>query len=467
MARPGDDDYVWSDFDFSDFEEDLETLQSEEYIVEDDLSDGDDQSDAVTNAAASKLYVCEVCGKKYKIARWFDKHKSKEHPETITAEAPQPGTSNTSDEQGASNNTSAKGPRKATQSRRKLKVKRPTSKFEEKDALQEGPQLLTDALQEATNNPAWKVTFGSMETPGNRARRTATEILDIWPNVDSKNFILTLFTLLCSVITAGDTSVLFTAGNEVMWAAYHKLCSGEVFHSLWNNLMSKLKKDPCPSLYIFITKKVFEGLLKMKHNVDAPPSSGNCNSDDIRNMSEAEEQVLRYVAGYIPHALLKRYKKCNNKIAKLYVSVLEQWKVSGTRHSDTSFLKYTEGWVNAVDRGGLFNVTDKVYLFFRAMEKIVRSTANIQQLNQGIATGIKHETIRKLETDFLVNKYWCVIACDITDEKASVALMEKVLSYYVNLRCKAFADAYMLVHNAAASKKGEKSLRKSLNSQDS
>ncbi|XP_019616613.1 PREDICTED: uncharacterized protein LOC109464120 [Branchiostoma belcheri] len=475
MARPGDDDFEWSDFDFSDFEEELEILEREdEYRVEDDLSDCSDsekQSSAVTSAAANSAsvatsgrgaYECDVCGKVYKNAGWLGKHKSKEHPKA--AETPQPGTSNSS----TSDHTTPKGAEKTTKPRRKLQVKRPTSKFEQKDALQEGPELLKNALQEATTYPIWQLTLGT-DTPGNIAARTATEVLNTYTTVDHTNFITTLCTQLWSVITAADSSVLCSAGNESMFSAYHKLCSSESFRTLWDNFMSSLGKAPCNLLYQFITGRMFEGLLEKKHNVDVPPNTANVTNDDTA-MTDAEEQVLRYIAGYIPHALLKRYQKYDSKIAKLYVAFLVQWKVPGNSHSHTSFLKFTEGWVNAVNRGGLFTVSDQVYLFFRAMEKVVRSTVNTQQLRQDRLKGVKNDIITKLETDFLVNKYWCTLACNITDEKASVALLEKILVYYVNLRCRAFADAYILVKrhkdNAATSKKGEKSLRKSLNTSD-
>ncbi|XP_035662528.1 uncharacterized protein LOC118406548 [Branchiostoma floridae] len=462
MARPGDDDFVWSDFDFSDFEDDFEAMEEEDECVE-GLSHSSSQSATKTSAAASGrgAFECDVCGKPYKNAGSFRRHKEREHP-VSTVTDPEPGTSNTPDK------TQVKGAGKASKPRRKLKVKRPTSKLGKEDALAEGPRLVKDAIEEATKYPPWLLTFGTVATPGNKAAKIAADIFGRWATSDNAHFIMTLCSLLWCVISAADTSVLCSSANETMFGAFHKLCTGDQFQNLWNTFMSSLDQIPCPLLHMFVTNKVFEGLLAKKHSVDAPITGGTCSDVDTA-MTNAEEQVLRYVAGYIPHALLKHYKKYDNKLAKLYATVLSEWKVDGAKHSSTgkaTFLKYTEGWVDKVNRGGLYVVTDQVYLFFRAVEKVVRSTANVQQLRQGTLTGIKDDIMNKLETDFLVNKYWCAIACSITDEKASVALLEKILLYFVNLRCRAFAEAHIAVMRQknidAASKKGEKSLRKSL-----
>ncbi|XP_078584070.1 uncharacterized protein LOC144866506 [Branchiostoma floridae x Branchiostoma japonicum] len=303
-----------------------------------------------------------------------------------------------------------------------------------------------------------------MTTPGNTAARVASDVVGIAETPACISFILALCALLWPVIIAGDNSVLCNAANEAMFAEYYKMCTGDDFYSLWDSFMATIGQLQCPLLYQFVTEKLFEGLLTKKHSVDAPRSSAS--SVDI-TISNTEEQVLRYVAGFIPHALLRRYKRYNNRTAQLYVAVLQQWKVSAVTHTHTTFLQYTEGWVNAVNRGGLFVVTDEVYLFFRAVEKVVRTTANFDQVSKGKLTGIKEDIMKNLESSFLVNKYWCTIASSIANEKASIKLLETVLIYYVNLRCRSFADAYNLVtrhkDNEGASKKGEKSLRKSLN----
>ncbi|CAH1241400.1 Hypp6358 [Branchiostoma lanceolatum] len=471
MARPGDDEFEWNDFDFSDFsdfEDDFDEIEAESDSEEYDPVGGGNATSAGAGGRAE--LACDVCGKVYKYAGSLSKHKAKDHgtsteaPQPGTSKAPQPGTSKTGEERGSPDNTSLTGPDKATKSKRKLRVKRPASVFQKEDALKEGPELVKGALEVAAAYRPWLLEFGSMTTPGNSAAKAAEAILGIVGTPDFNNFAIALCALLWIVIIAGDQSVLCNAATEAMWAEYYNMCTSDGYYSLWDSSMASIGKSQCPLLYQFVSRKVLEGLLRKKHSVDVP--SASASNTDI-TISSHEEQVLRYIAGYIPHALLRRYQRFSNKTAQVYVAVLQKWKVSAVTKTQTTFLEYTKGWVDRVNRGGLFLVTDDVYLFFRVVEKVVRTTANFDQVCKHKLTGIKEDIMKNLESNYLVNHYWSTrLACSITSEKASIALLETVLSYYVSLRCRSFAEAYMLVtnhRNKNASKKGEKCLRKSLN----
>ncbi|XP_035660383.1 uncharacterized protein LOC118405089 [Branchiostoma floridae] len=412
MACPGDDDdlqLAWSDYDSSDLEEDFQELERKEAVLSSE--EADSRSDDHWEASSGK----NVCGK-------------------CADEAPQAVTASTSDGQGRPSHMASTGPGCASKPHPKLKVKRPASHFREADAMKEGPGLVKDALVAATKYPPFLLKIGSMVTPGNTAANTAEAMLKIWGTVDSSRFITTLCTSLWSVISAREKSVLNSACNEAMYSAYHKYCTSEMHHTLCNTFMSSIGVNPCVLLYQFVTKRVQEGILHLKYSADI-----SNDTDTSVNMTYAERQILRYIAGYIPHAMLRRYQKySNNMVAKLYVSFLKQCSVPPTNSSYTTFLQYAQGWINTVDDGRLFTVTDEVYLFFRAVENVVRYTAN---LCKGRLTSIKDAIVRNLEVDVEVNKYWCCLASNsITNEKASIALLESFLSYYVDIRCTAFAD---------------------------
>ena len=86
-----------------------------------------------------------------------------------------------------------------------------------------------------------------------------------------------------------------------------------------------------------------------------------------------EEQALRYVVGYIPYALHKKYRSMRSQDAKEMAAFLKDWKKDDddTTEAD-SFLQYTSVWISFQNRGGLFHVSDKVYTFFRTMEYMSR-----------------------------------------------------------------------------------------------
>ncbi|CAH1241401.1 Hypp6358 [Branchiostoma lanceolatum] len=130
MARPGDDEFEWNDFDFSDFsdfEDDFDEIEAESDSEEYDPVGGGNATSAGAGGRAE--LACDVCGKVYKYAGSLSKHKAKDHgtsteaPQPGTSKAPQPGTSKTGEERGSPDNTSLTGPDKATKSKRKLRGK--------------------------------------------------------------------------------------------------------------------------------------------------------------------------------------------------------------------------------------------------------------------------------------------------------------------------------------------------------
>ncbi|XP_066269142.1 uncharacterized protein [Branchiostoma lanceolatum] len=396
MARPGDEAFEWNDFDFSDFEDDFEELEEAEDPEDSDYEAGTTESEAFDSGnathgslaanrkrsrASEAAFRCDVCGKDYKTAGGFTRHKAKVHE--ISTEEPSKADSDSTAQGLAQGNPEAKQQKKASQAskpRRKLKVKRPPSVYTKEDALKDGPELLIKALEAAAKYPPWLVTIETFQTPGNIVAQTAQELLDTLDVSQHTQFVGKLCGLLWDVIMSGDRATLCSAANEDMFRQYYLLCSGETYITLWEDFMTRVFKVPSPLLHQFLTWKIFEGLLHKRHTVDVPfPCTANVET----KMTCEEEQVLRYIAGYIPYALLKRYSKLSsNKVAQLYVHILQQWKVTSVNNRPSTFLQYTEGWVNEVSRGGLFLVSDEVYLFFRRVENVVRSTANFEKLSR-------------------------------------------------------------------------------------
>ena len=85
------------------------------------------------------------------------------------------------------------------------------------------------------------------------------------------------------------------------------------------------------------------------------------------------------MAGYVAYSLHKRfYKRRTTEIGKAALKVVSSWKCpkdNPTTNKGT-FLEYTKGWVDEVDRGGLFMVNDEFYLFIRRVENAVRGYLN-------------------------------------------------------------------------------------------
>ena len=103
-----------------------------------------------------------------------------------------------------------------------------------------------------------------------------------------------------------------------------------------------------------INQKFFEEILR------AHTSLIDDTEASQRPLTVGEANALQYAAGYVPFALKKKLSHRPE-----FVQCLDQLGVSG--QGDT-YLEYTKKWIELVNRGKLFNVSDETYRFFHDLE---------------------------------------------------------------------------------------------------
>ncbi len=134
-----------------------------------------------------------------------------------------------------------------------------------------------------------------------------------------------------------------------------------------------------PLLQEYVNEKLFESIVKTKIATDrVVPETAELTKD--------EHNALRYVAGFVPFKLKKKFTKSSHPEFLLCLSQMNKDK-GGDDDDDDTFEKYT----SLVDRGGLFNV------------RLV--------LQQGSLTkeDIIDEIIDDLETMALLNYFSCLV----------------------------------------------------------
>ena len=99
--------------------------------------------------------------------------------------------------------------------------------------------------------------------------------------------------------------------------------------------------------------------------------------------------MKRQAAGYIPFKLLKKYE-AKSKV----VGVIECLSAMAVNGEESSLFEYTRKWIHLVNRGGLFEVNDTVYNFFREIEIQVR-----KQLITALDLNVSDEDVRKAIID--------------------------------------------------------------------
>ena len=70
-------------------------------------------------------------------------------------------------------------------------------------------------------------------------------------------------------------------------------------------------------------------------------------------MSTEEENIVRYAAGYVPFASVKKHERRSSESSAFFVEYLSGMAITG---EENSYLEYTTEWVHKVNRAGLFEV---------------------------------------------------------------------------------------------------------------
>lgn len=260
---------------------------------------------------------------------------------------------------------------------------------------------------------------------------------------------------------AGQTAAITPQDRENMWNRFHLFSMSDNFSELWMDLFRRTlcqRDSHCETIFIQnILKNWFTELLKERNKTDFPAV------DDIdmpsEPISETEQCVLRYVAGFIAFKLKRFYSKFpGNKIAQHILGIIQEWKA--TQGGDTmDFLKYTTKWMDLVDRGGLFSVNDSVFCFFRQLESKSRPFINKSYVNAHYNINLKAVLQSALYNSAPIRTAWHGITRDFAEKDM---LFKKVVDIFIDLRLRAFVKAVCYQNRERVSKKREKALRQDI-----
>ena len=160
----------------------------------------------------------------------------------------------------------------------------------------------------------------------------------------------------------------------------------------------------------------------------------------------------------------KNLKKQNNETAQTFCKFLKSWQACSTDTVKT-FLEYTNQRIVMQNRGGLFRVSDGVYLLFRTMEIETRDCLTVGNLDKFPGVDIQTELSDKIHANKRVQTYWCSLTQQKITGDTSKKLLDMVVKKWIKIRSKAFIDVYLNLKKAKdgnVGKKAEKALRKDL-----
>lgn len=238
--------------------------------------------------------------------------------------------------------------------------------------------------------------------------------------------------------------------REKLWSAFHVLRLGEL-KKLWQNIFSKSGFPKLsPFVYQQVNQHLFSDLVschindKIDHNpVEIPP------------LTTDEETIVRYAAGYVPFKLLKKYEMKRSEEAVSVVECLSAMAING---EESNLLDYTRKWIALINRGGLYEINDGAYTFFREVEIKVRKhliTALELKTND---QDVKRTIVDSVAGDESVQFYWTIVSVDIESEDQATSLLKEIIGTWLTMRGHSIAgtwtEQYLHFTKQAKSKKG-------------
>ena len=327
-------------------------------------------------------------------------------------------------------------------------------------------ELFLKALEDSSKNEVWEIKVKGHITPGNKALASAKYLLNSFEYIDEEQKRLFLESINNSLVWPAVSSLTGSLGNskrEQAWSALHKKLMDPTF---FEEFVALFPLSEAPPILLF-NHLIFELLYLTIQRCSSAVSKEPIQLD--LKLSDREEQVLRYVAGYIPFSLKRIYSRIQGNNAKTVLQVLSHWRApseNGERAQPYSFLDYTKRWSEEVNRGGLFLVNDDFYIFIRRLENVARTVFNRNLIDEYRGEDLRDLVAQKMLKSKLIIEAWDKLTRNIDNRSLVQVLLKLIVNKWVNLRARAFAEAWVDIMKAQfkdrISKKAEPSMRKCL-----
>ena len=206
------------------------------------------------------------------------------------------------------------------------------------------------------------------------------------------------------------------------------------FRTLWCTFIeANIKCTATPTLYQFITDSIFKTLVQQQFQIE-----GTEEASVGAPLSLQEENVINYAAGYVCRAIRKRLERSSDsEKAELILCVMELLQDDDEDNSTTD----DQEWVNLVDRGGLWHISENTFMVFRALEEGIRKHFK-KIAARGLSVGRKDEITTALYADEDVQLFWSIASAEF-DEESAKTLLKMIVELWITIRGFSFCSAWV------------------------
>ncbi|CAC5389785.1 unnamed protein product [Mytilus coruscus] len=147
------------------------------------------------------------------------------------------------------------------------------------------------------------------------------------------------------------------------------------------------------------------------------------STTDQEKLTENDQSILYYIAGYTIRALQKRYTRYSTK----KLSVINKFTDNS---SCVNFVKRYDKWYKTQDRGGLQKPSDSLFLLIRELETVIRKTVQPSYS----ASSLLIDPLKEAMMEAFMVKHYCDIL--IQGETADIvsAITEDIIHLFLTIR---------------------------------
>ena len=214
--------------------------------------------------------------------------------------------------------------------------------------------------------------------------------------------------------------------REKLWRSFHQIRVKKL-KDIWSKYYSTVNRERFdPLIEQQVNVKLFEGVLHTHFEVSQPAGIAISTSLKPQELSEDEEQIVRYVAGYVSRSLLTKHEKESSEKAVEFVECLSN-------------------------------------RLFREIEMKMQKKL-LSVLESSLSLPGKRELIVDAVTaDDDVQFLWVLVSCDITDEDNAVFLLKEIIGLWLTIRGFSITGTWLEKYKEKiASTRKSKGLRKNL-----
>ena len=127
--------------------------------------------------------------------------------------------------------------------------------------------------------------------------------------------------------------------------------------------------------------------------------------------TKEEKTMFRYVAGYIPFSLKKKYwTRTQTPLGKAVFDMVNSWTVKADENRDSKTLyEYTLSWTENINRDGLMTVNEIFFIFVRHVEPVARTVLNKSLIINHCVEDLRDLLLEKILKYDLIDKSWCPV----------------------------------------------------------